>query len=484
VNTTVRQRVPLTAACADRALIPLLPHPAQREFLLLIEEHAIVVAACGRRFGKSRAVAAAALHNLLLVPEADRLVAPGESRYALTVATSREQALILVDHARSLVRASRALSAELVEDTEFELRFRGGRALLAVPCSARSTRGYAASFVAFDEMGHYIDEAQGGPRVATKLWAALTPSVAQFGEHGRIVAISTPSGDGGFFAELFQRCRGGEIDGAASYSAPSSDNPFISPEFLASQEAALGADDFDREYRAVFTAGGAAFIEPDRIRTCVGDWKETLPGDATGWIASFDPAFSKDPAAMAIVGRRPDDPARLIVGHTQRWLPPKTGRLRRRSRSEETSWIEQVVAEAASACARYALHRVLSDQHLAGTMQTEFEKHGLRVQVTPWTSTSKTAALRSLRALVHTERVELPDDPVLVAELGRIRTKPGSDTIETPRSGDSHCDVALAVSAAVLEHETHGPGQPIRVSPLFRRPSSGFPRPGSSRTPA
>jgi hypothetical protein len=185
----VRRSVGLRAACRDRALIGLSPHAGQDELLRLIEENAIVFGAAGRRFGKSRAVAAAALHNLLLCPQADRLVAPGETRYALTVATSREQALILVDHARSLVRASRALSAELSEDTEFELRFRGDRALLALPCSSRSSRGYAASLVAFDELAHYVDEAQGGPRVAGKLWAALTPSVAQFGEFGRVVAI-------------------------------------------------------------------------------------------------------------------------------------------------------------------------------------------------------------------------------------------------------------------------------------------------------
>jgi phage terminase large subunit-like protein len=244
----------------------------------------------------------------------------------------------------------------------------------------------------------------------------------------------------------------------------------LSAEYLAAQEAALGDEDYRREFLAEFTAGGATFIEPDRIRACVGDWKETLPGDATGWIAAFDPAFSKDPAALAIVGRRHDDPARLVVGHTQRWVPPRTGRLRRRSRSEETSWIEQVVAEAAEVCGRYGLHNVLSDQHLAGTMQSEFEKHGLRVKVAAWTGTSKTAALRSLRALIHTERIEFPDDPVLVAEIGRVRTKPGSDTIETPRSGDSHCDLALATAAAVLEHERHRPASPGRtMSPFSRR---------------
>jgi hypothetical protein len=71
---------------------------------------------------------------------------------------------------------------------------------------------------------------------------------------------------------------------------------------------------------------------------------ETLPADGTGWIGSFDPAFNRDPAALSIVGRRHDDSSRLIVGYTQRWLPPRRGLLRR-SREADTARIEHVVSE-------------------------------------------------------------------------------------------------------------------------------------------
>jgi len=77
-------------------------------------------------------------------------------------------------------------------------------------------------------------------------------------------------------------------------------------------------------------------------------------------------------------------------------------------------------------------------------MRDEFSKHGLRVEIEAWTAASKTAAMRSLRALVNTGRIELPDDPVLISELGRVRTKLGRDEIETPRTSDSHCDLRQA----------------------------------------
>jgi phage terminase large subunit-like protein len=460
----MRRSVPLGAACRDRALIPLQPHPGQDELLSLAEEYRFLFAACGRRFGKSRWAAATALHNLLLTPEADALVSPGETRFVLIVANSREQALVVLDHARTLVRSSQALAHELVEESEYELRFRGNRSFLALPCSSRSVRGYAASTVIFDEMAHYPDEDVTGPRTADRLWAALTPSVAQFGRYGRVIAISTPAGTSGLFAELWQKARGGELPEAAAYTAPTSKNPLVDPAYLAAQEAALGPDDFDREFNAVFTAGGLGFFEPDRLRAVVGNWKEVLPADGTDWRCAIDPAFARDPFGLAVVGRRRDDGSRLVVGHTQRWLAPKTRRRIIRTRTDETSQIEKVVGEVASVCERYGVTRLISDQHLSGTMQSEFEKIGFTVEIAAWTGDSKTAAMRSLRALINTSRIELPDDPVLIAELGRVRTKLGRDEIETPRTGDSHCDVALSVAAAVLDHERRPPVKPLRLS--------------------
>ena len=206
-----------------------------------------------------------------------------------------------------------------------------------------------------------------------------------------------------------------------------------------------------------------------RVRECVGDWKEVLPSDGRDWRCAIDPAFSRDPFGLAIVGRRREDREQLIVGHVQRWLAPKPKRRIIRSRSEETSYIEQTVAEVAAICARYGITRLISDQHLAGTVESEFAKHGLRVKIAAWTDDSKTAAMRSLRALVNTNRILLPDDPVLISELGRVRTKPGRDKIETPRTGDSHCDVALSVAACVLEHEARPPARPLRVSSVVGR---------------
>jgi hypothetical protein len=435
------------------------PHPRQRELAETIEAHRLTVACCGRRFGKTRMASAAALHNLLLVPELDELVARGERRYAVSVANNTAQARLFVEHAASIVKASPELARELVSETVDALEFRGGRVLAGFPCTARGGRGWPISFLVLDEFAHAYEIEEGGPATAQRLWAAMRPSTAQFRELGRTVVISTPAGSDGKFAELYAQALGGELAGAAAFHAPTSTNPLIDRDYLAAEEVALGHDDFRREFGAEFLAGGASFIEASRIRDVVADWREALPTDGVDWVLAFDAAFASDPAAVAVVGRSPLGRTRLICGYTQRWLPPKSRRRLRRSRDEDTRLIESVIADVAAVASRFRA-RVIVDQHLPGVVVNEFAKHGVHATVRAWTAESRTQAAQAVRARIYTQRIELPDDPQLIAELSRLRTKyrAGSATVEIPKVGDSHCDVAVALLAAVGEHDRHGVG--------------------------
>jgi hypothetical protein len=458
-------------------VIGLVPHPAQRELLGLIEQHRIVVAACGRRFGKSKASAAAALWNLLLTPELDGLVGPGERRYAVCVANSETQARIWKEHAAQLVKASPTLRGELVSETSTELEFRGGRVLAAFPASARTGRGYAISFLALDELAHALDVDEGGPQTQERLWSSMTPSVAQFGAGGRIVATSTPLGTDGLFAELYQKARNGEIEGAAAFHAPTSANPMIDAGYLAGQETALGGDDFRREFGAEFLLGGAAFIEAGRLAEVVADRLELPATAGTRWLAALDPSFSRDATALAVVGRDRDDRERLVLGYCGRWLPRRPRRVLR-SREETAAVTDEILDAVAAVLGRFGLHRVISDQHAPGVVTHELGKRGVSVKVAAWTATSRTEALQALRARIYGRRIELYDPgPAvpLLAEAGRLRTRyrAGSSQVEVPRVSDSHGDCVLAVAAAVYEHDRHGSVRSTFSVPQGRVPVVG-----------
>jgi hypothetical protein len=67
------------------------------------------------------------------------------------------------------------------------------------------------------------------------------------------------------------------------------------------------------------------------------------------------------------------------------------------------------------------------------------------------TEASKTAAYSKLRARLNADELELYEEPVLLADLRRLRTRyaAGRASVVNPRSGDSHGDVAQALALAV-----------------------------------
>src|SRR5207253_2787657 len=88
-TTHVDLRKGLVQACDDRRLFAFDLWPRQRELLEAVERGPrIHVWAVGRRSGKSTMAALVCLWDCLLRPELDAMVRPGETRFAVSVATN------------------------------------------------------------------------------------------------------------------------------------------------------------------------------------------------------------------------------------------------------------------------------------------------------------------------------------------------------------------------------------------------------------
>jgi len=118
-----------------------------------------------------------------------------------------------------------------------------------------------------------------------------------------------------------------------------------------------------------------------------------------------------------------------------------------------------VLAEVAGVCRSYGAS-VVTDQHVAPAVVDRLRRAGLNVRTVPMTAQSKTAAFSELRARLYTRSLELYDEPTLLAELRRLRTRytAGAASVVNPRVGGSHGDMAQALALAVLEHATMGVG--------------------------
>jgi hypothetical protein len=370
------------------------------------------------------------------------------------VATNLRQARLFVQAARSVVEGSRLLLPLLKSATDDELVFANGTALAAFPCTSRGGRGWPISTLLMDEAAHFVSDTE-GPQVAERVFASLAPSTAQFGDEARIILASTPYGNAGLFADLFQRARSGELaDVACQHATTPEMNPTIDRAFL-ERERLRDPESFRSEYEAEFLAGGAAFLEPERIAEAVADRQELLPEEGSRWIAGLDPAFSSDPFGLVIVGRDHADRSLLRVGFARRWRPAgRPGSFEERRTHEDA-----VLGEVAEACRRYGA-RGVTDQYAAPAVVDFLRRAGVPAQTVPMTAHTKTLAFTELRARLNTRTLELYEEPTLLAELRRLRTRyaAGRASVVNPRVGDSHGDLAQALALAVYEHDRRGVG--------------------------
>jgi phage terminase large subunit-like protein len=445
-RTTRRRWRSLSEACR---LLRFEPWPRQAELLAAVERGPRVHAwALGRRSGKTTLAALVAVWDALLRPGLDAKLRPGERRYAVAVATNLRQARLIVAAARTLVERSPVFAPLIESVTDDEMAFATGTSIAAFPCTSRGGRGWPVSCLVLDELAHFVDTE--GNSAAESVWRALVPSTLQFGQDARIIASSTPYGSDGLFASVYAQAASGELaDGVAHHATTAQANPTIDPAALQAEEA-RDPEAFKSEYLAEFIGGGMSFLDPERITDAVADRDELEPGQAVGWVAGLDPAFSSDPFGLALVGRDPGNPGRLLLGLARAWRPSK----RKAVSFEERRQVEDaVLAEVAETCLAYRA-RVVTDQYAAPAIVEALRRRGLHVQAVPMTATSKTAAFSELRARLNAGTVELYEHPDLLAELRRLRTRftAGAASVVNPRVGGSHGDLAQALALSTFAH--------------------------------
>jgi hypothetical protein len=454
--TMVAQGVGLVQACDDRQLFGFPLWPRQGELLASLERGPrLQVWALGRRSGKTTMGAVAALWNALLRPDLDAMIRPGERRHAVAVATNLRQARLFVRAALSIVERSPLLRGLIESQSEDEIVFRNGAAITAFPCSSRGGRGWAISLLMMDEAAHFLTDTD-GPAVAERVFNALVPATAQFGDKARVIASSTPWGQDGLFATLYQQAASGELTDAQAHHATTAEmNPTITASYL-EQEERRDPDSFRSEYLAEFVGSGAAFLDPESIADAIQRRGELEPEDAVSWVAGIDPAFSSDPFGLAIVGKHRTDRGRLLLGLSRAWIPVR----RKPTTFEETRHVEDsLLAEVAATIKRYTT-RVITDQYKAAGVADRLRRFGLSVRVEPMTAPSKDAAFGFLKGRLNGGSLELYEQAELLAELRRLRTKytASRSMVVNPRVGRSHGDMAQALALAVWEHDKHGLG--------------------------
>jgi hypothetical protein len=392
----------------------------------------------GRRSGKSLLADILVLVDALLRPDLRRFLRPGEPRISAIIAPRLDQAQAHISNIAGLVDRSPRLRQLLVSQTTDELTFSTGSVIKAYPCSARSVRGGAWSSCILDELGHYLTS-EDGNAAGDRVLEAAQPSLAQFGEQGWLIAISTPLWKSGAFWKLWERASSGRFSYIQGLHASTAEvNPRVSARWLEARRLE-DPDSYAREYLAEFIDGASAFLSSTDVLACVRQGQGVLPPvEGVTYRASIDPAFSHDLFALGIAHREADQ---LVVDGVWTW-----------HRAGFESTLDQVVDVAR----RYRVRTLRTDQFSAQAVLEGLQRRHIGCEPVPWDAAGKWQSYSRLKALVNTRGVSLPDDDRLVQELVHLEARPlpsGATRIAAAGGArDDRASVLAALTDMLMSH--------------------------------
>ncbi len=458
VVVLVAERVGLVEAATDPRLLGAIElWPTQLEMLEAVERAQRSVWCCGRRSSKSTLASIVLLWMALLQPQLRDFVLPDERISLVCVAANREQARIVLNSAKRIVKASPLLRGLIERETDTAIDFATGCSIEAFVCSSRTTRGWPIAALVCDEFAHFTSTEE-GPQTAHNVYVALSPSTMQFAEHRRLIVSSTPAGPNTFKLHFDQAVAAEEAgdETIAAFQLPTWEvNPTVPPEEFERERVILGQSGFESEYEAKFLAGAAAMLTEAEIRACVTGAGDLRPRDGTGWVCGADFGWRRDRSAAVVVGRSHTDPDQLLVAAVRTWAPAASGDYETVAEHQD-----EVLAEVAALAKTYGA-TIYADTYESSAVTARLQSHGAWVETVATGAGVKGQMYRELASKVRLEQVELPDHPLLIGELRRLRVnyRSGGPTVENPRADGGHGDVAaaLALGAFSLADEGGGP---------------------------
>lgn len=388
----------------------------------------------GRRSGKSLISDIIACYESV-VPDFGDIVRPGEDRYVIVVSTRADNAALHIRNISSLLKHDRNVGKLITAVQSDRILLSNGVTILSLPASARAGRGYTASCVVLDELAHFVDSS--GNASADQVFDAFSPTVATFGDLGRIVITTTPMSRTGIVFDLYDRSEKGELDDFfVTRRATRELNPKVSERTIA---RAMKRDELSAmvEYFAEFSDPVASYLDSEAVERAVDrSRREQAKGEpGKSYIMAIDPATMGDRYAYAIMH---SEEGRKYLDYAHILKPPVNP-----NTAEEL--LESLVE-------RFRPLKIRCDT--AATV--ERLKYSIpAMEYTPFSRPMKLRIYGSLKEALNLDQLILYHHEDLLDELKSLQIRNGVD-IAAPRSGrithDDLADVlALCVDALVNE---------------------------------
>lgn len=354
-------------------LPPFAPHPGQRR--LIAQARKRNVACCGRRWGKTYA-----LTEILLNRPGGALAGRnGYGKRGLPCAWYAPNDAYFSKVFQGIARQYAPVIRRATSQPRPVIEFRngGGVDFWTLENPMKCGRGNHYARVIVDEAAH--------ARHLKDAWEeTIEFTLADL--DGDAWFISTPYGMN-YFAELFRRA--GSSTDWVSLTAPSTDNPHLTPGWMEDKRHTMPERVFRQEVLAQFLDTGAGvFRGVDQLPACA--WQDAAePGEA--YVIGVDWARSNDFTVFAVLRR--------------------DGALVHMDRFSGVGY-ELQVGRLKALWQRFGRCPILAENNsMGGPLIERLQREGVTVRPFHTTAASKAEAIESLSLAVENQRLSLPADP-------------------------------------------------------------------------
>jgi hypothetical protein len=199
---------------------------------------------------------------------------------------------------------------------------------------------------------------------------------------------------------------------------------------------------FLREYGAEFSTANSALLPPEMVDRAVCRGRPYFTTNVVNrCVAGLDPSSKgNDSFGFALAHKSVD--GRIAVDWCQQWTPPGGGR-----------FIDYgyVLPQIMDQMNNYGATQVFSDQICAAALAAEFAKRDFQFTQVGTFGSRAADLYRTVRQLFVAGKVDLPDQPELIAQLKKLEEilSEGGRSVVQARSG--HDDLAVAACLAIYE---------------------------------
>ena len=306
----------------------------------------------------------------------------------------------------------------------------GSIILMSGHSNSGSLRGHATKCLLLDEFAHFVTTS--GRSSGDEVYNALTPSMKQFGKHGKIVILSDPRGKEGMFWKLFTLAQKRTLDKNGTYHFNHDDylalqiptwrmnpNEEFSYKTLEQEERPKDPAGFLSTWGARFMgAEGMKFFDPVKIDACVDMRKGEiqLPNPSDSYYIHLDPATTNHNYALCMVhpqtyvNEQRDIKRKIIVDLVKYWTPDDKGPVK----------IKDVEDTIVSLCRRFKVASVTFDSFQSSQTIQNLRVRRINAFETPYRSGYIMDIYGELRTLVNNEDLVLYPHQQLIGEMKEL----------------------------------------------------------------